>query len=176
MNHNSLWRLGTRRIRVHPKCFVAPTAVLIGEVELKRASSVWWGAVLRGDYDSIVVGEESNIQDNCVVHMDEGYPVSIGRHVTVGHKAVLHGCTIGDNCLVGINSVILNGVELGDGCIVGANALITENKKIPSGSLILGSPGKVVRQVTTEERQEIEDLGNLYLRNASLYRENCNFL
>ena len=149
--------------------FIADTAVVIGQVVLKHEASVWWGAVLRGDYDVITIGERSNVQDNCIVHMDEDFPVTIGRQVTVGHKAVLHGCTIGDNCLVGINSVVMNGVVIGDDCLIGSNALITEGKEIPPRSLVLGSPGKVVRELTDDEVAEVTDFSDRYVLNFRRY-------
>ena len=150
-----IYELENRSARTEGPYYIAETAVVIGAVTLKSHASVWWGAVLRGDYDEIVVGEESNIQDNCVVHMDEDFPVSIGDRVTVGHKAVLHGCTIGNNSLIGINSIVMNGAIIGDNCLVGSNTLITEGKEIPDGSLVLGSPGKVIRQISDAEIEEI---------------------
>ena len=150
--------------------FVAPTAVIIGSVALGHEASVWWGAVLRGDYDTITVGARTNIQDNCVVHMDEGYPVTLGARVTVGHKAVLHGCTIGDNSLVGINAVVMNAVVVGENCLIGSNTLLTEGKEIPPRSLVLGSPGKVVRELTDEEVDDITRFSDRYVRNAHRYQ------
>ena len=149
--------------------FVAPTAVVIGDVAIEHESSVWWGAVLRGDYDRISIGRRSNVQDNAVVHMDEGFPVTLGDSVTIGHKAVLHGCTIGNNSLVGINAVVMNGAVIGDDCLVGSNALITEGKAIPPRSLVLGSPGKVVRELSDEEVAEITDFAERYVRNFRRY-------
>ena len=166
-----IYELEHRSVRAEGQYFIAETAVVIGAVTLKNHASVWWGAVLRGDYEPIIVGEESNIQDNCVVHMDEDFPVAIGDRVTVGHKAVLHGCTIGNNCLIGINSVVMNGAILGNNCLVGSNALITEGKEIPDGSLVLGSPGKVIRQLSDEEIEEITGFSELYVNNARRYRE-----
>ena len=150
--------------------FVAPTAVVIGAVTLKHEASVWWGAVLRGDYDAITVGERSNVQDNAVVHMDEGFPVTLGNCVTIGHKAVLHGCTIGNNALVGINSVVMNEAVIGDDCLIGSNTLITEGKVIPPRSLVLGSPGKVVRELSDEEVAEITGFSDRYVRNFRRYQ------
>ncbi|SVA47151.1 uncharacterized protein METZ01_LOCUS100005 [marine metagenome] len=166
-----IYELESRRITTEGQFFVADTAVVIGEVTLKNHASVWWGAVLRGDYDAIIVGQESNIQDNCVVHMDEDFPVSIGDRVTVGHKAVLHGCTIGNNSLIGINSIVMNGAIIGNNCLVGSNTLITEGKEIPDGSLVLGSPGKVIRQISDAEIEEITGFSERYVNNARRYRE-----
>lgn len=150
--------------------FVAPTAVVIGAVTLKHEASVWWGAVLRGDYDAITIGERSNVQDNAVVHMDEGFPVTLGNRVTIGHKAVLHGCTIGNNALVGINSVVMNEAVIGDDCLIGSNTLITEGKTIPPRSLVLGSPGKVVRELSDDEVAEITGFSDRYVRNFRRYQ------
>ncbi len=150
--------------------FIADTAVVIGSVRLGHEASVWWGAVLRGDFDTITVGERSNVQDNAVVHMDEGYPVTLGDQVTVGHKAVLHGCTVGDNSLIGIGSVVLNDVVIGNDCLIGSNALITEGKVIPDRSLVLGSPGKIIRELTDEEVEEITGFSDLYVDNFRRYQ------
>ena len=166
----SLYELEGNQVKTEGDVWIAPTAVVIGQVLLKHKSSVWWGAVLRGDYEPIVVGEASNIQDNCVVHMDEDYPVTIGDRVTVGHKVVLHGCTIGNNSLIGINSVVMNGVNIGENCLIGSNTLITEDKQIPPGSLVLGSPGKVVRELSTDEIAELTDFSDRYVRNSARYR------
>lgn len=138
-------------IRQQPVNFIAPDAQVIGRVEIKANASIWFSVVIRADVESITIGEGSNIQDGSVLHADPGYPLIIGRYVTVGHKAMLHGCTIGDNSLVGINSVILNGAKVGSFCLIGANALITENTIIPDGVMVLGSPAKVVRKLTEEE-------------------------
>lgn len=165
-----IYQLEGARLEVEGDCFIAQSAVIVGSVRLKHLSSVWWGAVLRGDYDTISVGARTNIQDNCVVHMDDGFPVTIGDGVTVGHKAVLHGCTIGDNSLIGINAVVLNGAVIGDDCLIGSNALITEGKVIPDRSLVLGSPGKVVRELTDEEVEEITGFSELYVNNFRRYQ------
>ncbi len=131
--------------------WIAPNAVVLGNVVLKKNASVWFGAVLRGDNDVITIGENSNVQDNSVLHTDMGSPLTIGSNVTVGHMVMLHGCTIGDGSLVGIGSVILNGARIGKNCLVGAGALITENKEFPDGSMILGSPARVARALAPEQ-------------------------
>lgn len=164
------FELEGNQVRTEGEVFIASTAIVVGKVLMKHQSSVWWGAVLRGDYELIILGERSNIQDNCIVHMDEDYPVTIGDRVTVGHKAVLHGCTVGNNSLIGINSVIMNGVQVGDNCLIGSNTLITEDKVIPEGSLVLGSPGKVVRELTPEEIEANTEFSDRYVRNSSRYR------
>ena len=127
--------------------WVAETAQVMGNVILKENASIWYGTVLRGDNDPITIGENSNIQDNCVLHTDVGMPLTIGRDVTVGHMVMLHGCTVGDETLIGIGSIILNGAKIGRNCIIGANSLIPEGKEIPDNSLVMGAPGKVVREV-----------------------------
>ena len=164
-----IYTLEGRGLETEGDYFIAATAVVIGAVRLKHEASVWWGAVLRGDYDTITIGARSNVQDNAVVHMDEDFPVTLGDRVTVGHKAVLHGCTIGDNSLVGINAVVMNDAVIGDNCLIGSNALITEGKVIPERSLVLGSPGKVVREISDEEVAEITDFSDRYVRNLRRY-------
>ncbi len=163
------YTLDSHSVATEGDTFIAETAVVIGQVVMKHESSVWWGAVLRGDYDTITIGERSNVQDNCIIHMDEGFPVTIGRQVTIGHKAVLHGCTIGSNVLVGINSVIMNGAVIGDDCLIGSNALITEGREIPPRSLVLGSPGKVVRELSDDEVADVTDFSDRYVRNFRRY-------
>jgi len=145
--------LGERRPKLpaEGEYWIAPTAVVLGDVELKSNASVWFGAVVRGDNDPIVIGESTNVQDLSVLHNDEGVPLTIGAGVTVGHRAMLHGCTVGDNSLIGIGAVILNRAVIGRNCIIGAQALITEGKVIPDNSLVVGSPGRVVRELTEPE-------------------------
>ena len=158
-------------VQIEGEVFIAPTATLVGNILLKDKSSVWWGAVLRGDYERIIVGERTNIQDNSVIHMDADFPVTLGNQVTVGHKAVLHGCTVGNNSLIGINSVVMNDVVIGDDCLIGSNTLVTEGKHIPPRSLVVGSPGKVIRELTDEQVAEITDFSDRYVRNSKRYRE-----
>jgi carbonic anhydrase/acetyltransferase-like protein (isoleucine patch superfamily) len=149
--------------------YLADNATIIGRVRLKDASSVWFNCVLRGDNDWIEIGERSNIQDGSVLHTDPGLKLTVGNNVTVGHKVMLHGCTIGDNTLIGIGSTILNGARVGNDCIVGAHALITENKEFPDGSLILGAPARVARQLTPEEINAIGQSANVYVANAKRF-------
>lgn len=144
------------RPTLDPTARVAETAVLVGQVTLEEEANVWYGAVLRGDEDAIHVGAGTNVQDNAVLHCDRGLPLTLGRDVTVGHGAVLHGCTIGDRCLIGMGAILLNGCVIGEGSIVGAGALVTQNKVIPPGSLVMGAPAKVVRPLTQAERIELE--------------------
>jgi carbonic anhydrase/acetyltransferase-like protein (isoleucine patch superfamily) len=150
--------------------FIADGARVIGHVRLRTHSSVWFNAVLRGDNECIDVGERSNIQDGSVLHTDPGFPLTIGKQVTVGHKVMLHGCTIGDNSLIGIGSTILNGAVIAENCIVGAHALITENKTFPPGSLIIGAPARVARELSAEEIASIRVAAEHYVENAGRYR------
>lgn len=152
-------------------CYVAPGARLIGRVTLGEEASVWFNAVLRGDNEPITVGRGANVQDGCVCHTDPGHPLTIGAGVTVGHNAILHGCTIGDGTLVGMGAVILNGARIGRGCLIGANALVTEGKEIPDGSMVVGQPGKVVRQVDARLAAELERAAEVYRRRQRQYRE-----
>ena len=149
MRTGDVYRLGAVAPELPPEgeCWIAPGAVVLGRVRLERGASVWFGAVLRGDNDPIVVGENSNVQDGSVLHTDAGSPLTIGRGVTIGHQAMLHGCTVGDNSLIGIKATVLNGAVIGRNCLIGAHALIPEGKVIPDGSLIMGAPGRVVRQL-----------------------------
>lgn len=131
--------------------WIAPTASVVGNVILKQNSSIWFGAVVRGDNEPITIGENSNIQDNSVLHTDFGYPLTIGANVTVGHMVMLHGCTIGDGSLIGIGAIVLNGAKIGRNCLIGAGSLITEGKDIPDNSMVVGSPGKVIRAISPEQ-------------------------
>jgi carbonic anhydrase/acetyltransferase-like protein (isoleucine patch superfamily) len=151
--------------------FIADNATVIGSVRLKDKASVWFNCVLRGDNDWLIVGERSNIQDGCVLHTDDGIELVVGDGVTVGHKVMLHGCRIGDNSLIGIGSTVLNGAVIGKNCIVGANSLVTENKIFPDGSLIVGSPARVARELSTEEIGYITISADHYVANAARYRE-----
>ena len=154
---------------VHPEAWVAANATLIGKIKLEKNSSIWFNAVLRGDIELITIGENSNIQDGSVLHTDPGFKLNVGKGVTVGHMVMLHGCTIGDNSLIGIGAVILNNAKIGKNCIIGAKALITENKEIPDNSLVIGSPGKVVREVTEEEKKAIFENTKHYQDNWKKY-------
>ena len=150
--------------------FIAENATVIGNVLLKAESSVWFNCVLRGDNELIEVGEGSNVQDGCVLHTDPGFPLTIGSGVTVGHKVMLHGCTIGNNSLIGIGSTVLNGATIGNNCLVGANALVTQGKSFPDCSLILGAPAKVVRDLTDEEIAGMKESASRYVENAARFR------
>lgn len=150
--------------------WVAPNASVIGRVTLKKNASIWFGAVLRGDNDLIVVGENSNVQDHAVLHTDPGYPLEIGTDVTIGHRAMIHGAVVGDGSLIGIGAILLNGARIGRSCIIGAGALVTEGKEIPDGSLAIGAPARVVRQVTDAERQMLAASARHYVENWKRYR------
>ncbi len=151
--------------------WIAPNATIIGDVSLKKNASVWFGAVLRGDNDPIILGENSNIQDNSVCHTDDGMPLKIGDNVTVGHKVILHSCTVGDNSLIGMGSTVLNKAKIGNNCLVGANSLVTEGKEFPDNSLIVGSPAKVKRELTDMEKKIIELSALHYVENMKRYRK-----
>ncbi len=167
-----IYSLGDRKIELRGEdWFIADNATVIGSVVLENNASIWFNAVLRGDNDLIVVGENSNVQDGSVLHTDTGAVLTIGKNVTVGHKVMLHGCTIGDGTLVGINSVILNGARIGKGCLIGANSLITEGKEIPDGSMVMGSPGKVVRQLSPEQRQGLLMSAAGYVNNFKRFKK-----
>ena len=166
-----IFALGDLKPEFRGNYFVADSARVVGNVSLENNVSIWFGAVLRGDNDFIRVGENCSIQDNCVVHADPGFPVTIGRDVTVGHMAMVHGCTIGDGTLIGIKSVILNGAIIGKECLIGANALIPEGKVIPDRSLVLGSPGKVMRQLTDEDIARIREGASHYVEKIKRYNE-----
>ena len=150
--------------------WIAPNAIIIGKVKLEKNSSIWFNAVLRGDIEKIVIGEDSNIQDGSVLHTDPGCPLTVGKGVTVGHMVMLHGCEISDDTLIGIGSTILNKAKIGKNCIIGANTLVTENKTIPDNSLVLGSPGKVIRKVTDEEIKVIRENAKHYVKNSKRYK------
>ncbi len=167
-----IYTLGDRVPEFHGDDYwVADNAVVVGSVILEQNASVWFNAVIRGDNDVITVGENSNIQDGSVLHTDGGFPLTIGKNVTVGHQVMLHGCTIGDNSLIGINSVVLNGAKIGKGCLIGANCLIPEGKEIPDGSLVMGSPGKVVRELPAEAIKGLEMSALHYVENFKRYKQ-----
>lgn len=151
--------------------YIADSAQVIGNVVLKTHSSIWFNAVIRGDNECIEIGPKSNVQDGCVLHTDPGYPLTIGEQVTVGHRVTLHGCTIGNNSLIGIGSTVLNGAVIAENCIVGASALITENKTFPAGSLIVGAPARVARELNDEEIASIGDAADHYVENAKRFSE-----
>lgn len=149
--------------------FIAPSADVIGSVIMEDRSSVWFNAVLRGDNEPIHLGEECNVQDCCVMHTDPGYPLTLSRGVTVGHLAMLHGCTVGDYSLIGIKAVVLNHARIGEYCLIGANSLVTEGMKIPDRSLVMGNPGKVVRTLTDKEVEKLREASRIYVKKLRRY-------
>jgi carbonic anhydrase/acetyltransferase-like protein (isoleucine patch superfamily) len=160
---------------LHKDSWVASNAILIGKVILKKDANVWFNVVLRGDIEPIIIGEGSNVQDGSVLHTDPGCPIKLGKSITVGHMVMLHGCEIDDDTLIGIGSTILNKTKIGKNCIIGANTLISENKIIPDRSLVLGSPGKVIRQVTDKEIEEIKKNASRYVENYKRYKNSKLF-
>jgi carbonic anhydrase/acetyltransferase-like protein (isoleucine patch superfamily) len=164
-----LYDLGDRKPSVHPSCYVADSAQVIGSIRLEQDASVWFNTVLRGDNELITIGPESNVQDATVIHTDAGIEVRLGRGVTVGHRVMLHGCEVGDYSLIGIGAIVLNRAKIGKHCLIGAGALITEGKVIPDRSLVIGSPGRVVRQVSDDQVRMLEGSAAHYVQNARRY-------
>ena len=167
----TIYALGTKVPQLHDDTWVAPDANLIGQVVLEEGASVWFGSTIRADHEEIRVGRGSNVQENCVMHVDAGYPLTIGVNCTIGHKVMLHGCTIGDNSLIGMGATVLNGAKIGKNCLIGAGALITENKVIPDGSLVMGAPGKVVREIDAAGIKMLEASALHYQDNMRHFRD-----
>ena len=166
-----IYSLGERRVEFRGTShYIAPDATLVGSISLDNKVSIWFGVTLRADNDQITIGEETNVQDGSVLHVDPGFPMTLGRRVTIGHKVMLHGCTIGDGTLIGINSVLLNGAKIGSGSLIGANTLISEGKQIPDGVLVLGSPGKVVRELTPAEKARLLEAAQSYVERSKVFR------
>ncbi|MEU8599946.1 gamma carbonic anhydrase family protein [Streptomyces parvulus] len=160
-----------REPKVDPGAFVAPTAAVIGDVTLHAGASLWYGAVARGDVERITVGADSNVQDNCTLHADPGFPVTVGERVSIGHNAVVHGATVEDDCLIGMGATVLNGAVIGAGSLVAAQALVPQGMRVPPGSLVAGVPAKVRRELTEEERQGVTLNGTMYAALAVEHRE-----
>jgi carbonic anhydrase/acetyltransferase-like protein (isoleucine patch superfamily) len=169
----TLYSIDGIEVELPPKgdYWIAPNAVLIGRVKLERLASVWFGAMIRGDNDIIHIGPRTNIQDGCVLHTDHGYPMKIAEGCTVGHMAMLHGCTIGPNTLIGIGSTILNGARIGANCIIGAHSLVPEGKEIPDNSLVMGTPGRVVRDVSAKQAEQLKELSQHYVDHLMRYNK-----
>ncbi|WP_299783283.1 gamma carbonic anhydrase family protein [uncultured Roseobacter sp.] len=167
----TLYALGDHSPQVHADTWVAPDANLVGQVVLEEGASVWFGTTIRADHEEIRVGKGSNVQENCVFHIDAGYPLTIGENCTIGHKVMLHGCTIGDNSLIGMGATVLNGAKIGKNCLIGAGALITENKVIPDGSLVMGVPGKVVRELDAQAIHSLTLSALHYQENMRKFRD-----
>jgi carbonic anhydrase/acetyltransferase-like protein (isoleucine patch superfamily) len=166
----TVYKLGEHTPEVHASAYIAPNATVVGKVVLGENSSVWFGATLRGDNENIGIGSGSNVQDCAVLHTDPGFPLSIAARVSIGHQAMLHGCTVGEGTLIGIQSIILNGAIIGRGCLVGAGAIITEGKSFPDGCLIFGAPAKVVRELTSQERENLLKVADNYAERGLYYR------
>jgi carbonic anhydrase/acetyltransferase-like protein (isoleucine patch superfamily) len=166
-----LYQLDDKQVQLPENYFIAESAAVIGNVALGKDVSIWFNAVIRGDSELIVIGEDCNIQDGAVLHTDPGYPMTLGKGVTVGHKAMLHGCNVGDYSLVGINAVVLNGAKIGSHCVIGANALVTENMEIPDGSLVMGSPAKIKRNLSFEQQQALELQAQHYVQNGHRFKQ-----
>lgn len=162
--------LAERKVITKGEHWIAPGASVIGSVTLENNASVWFNAVVRGDNEQITIGENSQVQDGAVLHADPGFPCTLGKNVSIGHLAMVHGCTVGDGTLVGIKSVILNGAVIGKNCLIGANALVGEGKVIPDGSLVIGSPGKVARKLTDEEIARINATAGNYVNRFKRYQ------
>tara|TARA_Y100000994_G_scaffold6695_1_gene6025 strand:+ start:625 stop:1158 length:534 start_codon:yes stop_codon:yes gene_type:complete len=170
-----IYKLGEHEVEITGEDFyVAESASVIGKVRLANDTSVWFGAVLRGDNESITVGENTNIQECAVIHTDPGFPCILGSNVTIGHQAMLHGCQVGDNSLIGINAVVLNGAKIGRNCLIGANALVTENQEIPDGSLVIGSPAKPIKQLTTAQIQKLKESAEHYVTRFKRFKRDLS--
>jgi len=167
----TIYRIGDKHPRIDPSVWIAPNATVIGDVHLAANVSIWWNCVLRGDNDPISVGANSNVQDGSILHTDEGVPLTIGRDVTVGHMVMLHGCTIGDGALIGMGAIVLNRAVIGRNCLIGAGALIPEGKVIPDNSLVVGSPGRVVHELTEKHIAMMAGSADHYVNNALAYRQ-----
>ncbi|MDB9945961.1 gamma carbonic anhydrase family protein [Ascidiaceihabitans sp.] len=167
----TLCALGADKPQLHEDTWVAADANLIGKVVMLAGASVWFGSTIRADHEIILIGEGTNVQENTVMHIDKGFPLTIGTNCTIGHKVMLHGCTIGDNTLIGMGATVLNGAKIGKNCLIGAGALITEGKEIPNGSLVMGVPGKVVRQLDDEAIAKLEASALHYQENMRRFRD-----
>ena len=168
----SIYQLGEDKPDIPASAYVAVEATVIGKVTLGERVSIWPGAVIRGDNDTIQIGAASNVQDGAVLHVDQGYSLKIGAHVTIGHQAMLHGCTIGDGSLIGIQAVVMNGAVIGNDCLIGAAALVPEGKSFPDRSLIFGAPAKVVRQLSDEDIEKMHRAAPGYVRRQEMYKKN----
>lgn len=167
----TLYALGEHQPQLHEDTWVAPDANLVGQVVLEAGASVWFGCTIRADHEEIRICEGANVQENVVMHIDAGFPLTVGKNCTIGHKVMLHGCTIGENSLVGMGATVLNGAKIGKNCLIGAGALITENKVIPDNSLVMGAPGKVVREVSEAQAQKLTLSALHYQQNMRRFRD-----
>lgn len=172
----AVFKLGDKAPDIDKTAWVAPTAAVMGNVTLAKNSSVWFGAVLRGDNENILIGPRSNVQDNSVLHTDPGFPLVLGEGVIIGHQVMLHGCTIGDNSLIGIGATVLNGVKIGKNCLIGAHALITEGKVIPDNSMVIGAPGKVIKTLTENQIAMLKMNAEVYVKNAERFANDLELI
>jgi carbonic anhydrase/acetyltransferase-like protein (isoleucine patch superfamily) len=168
----AIYQLGDHAPEIDPSAYITDSANVIGKARIEANASIWFGVTIRGDNELITIGENSNLQEGCVLHTDPGYPITIGRNVTVGHQAMLHGCIIGEGSLVGIQAVILNGAKIGKNCLVGAGALVTEGKEFPDNSLILGAPAKVVRTLREEDIARLNGNASHYVERGKFFKRN----
>jgi len=164
-----IYQLKGFKPQIDSSCFIAPNATIIGSATIAENASIWFNVVIRADLANVDIGKNSNIQDGSIMHVDEGHPLTVGENVTVGHKVMLHGCSIGDNTLIGMNAVILNGAKIGKNCLVGANALVTENMEVPDGHLVLGSPAKVVKALDEKTKALFTASAMHYVENGQRY-------
>lgn len=171
-----IFKLGVHTPNISTSSFISPSANIIGNVEIAENASVWFNVVIRADMDKVTIGENSNIQDGSILHVDEGFPITIASNVTVGHKVMLHGCTIAEGSLIGMNAVVLNGAKIGKHCLIGANALVTENMVIPDGSLVIGSPAKVVKQLDEKAQAMIAKGAEHYVHNGRRYKDELKLI
>ncbi|OIQ44812.1 MAG: gamma carbonic anhydrase family protein [Roseobacter sp. MedPE-SW] len=167
----TLYSLGDHQPQLHADTWVAPDANLVGQVVLEAGASVWFGSTIRADHEEIRICEGANVQENVVMHIDAGFPLTVGKNCTIGHKVMLHGCTIGENSLIGMGATVLNGAKIGKNCLIGAGALITENKVIPDNSLVMGAPGKVVREISAAQAQNLTLSALHYQENMRRFRD-----
>jgi carbonic anhydrase/acetyltransferase-like protein (isoleucine patch superfamily) len=167
----AIFQLGSFIPTIAPSVWVADSAQVIGQVELAEDVNIWFNAVLRGDNEPIRIGRACNVQENCVLHVDQGFPLTLGEGVTIGHQAMLHGCTVGDGSLIGIQAVVLNGARIGRNCLIGAGAIVTEGKEIPDGSMVLGAPGKVVKTLEPAQIERLKQSAQFYVAKAAFFRK-----
>jgi carbonic anhydrase/acetyltransferase-like protein (isoleucine patch superfamily) len=167
----TVYALNGKTPTLHPDTWIAPDANVIGLVTMEERASVWFGTTIRADHETIQIGKGSNVQENCVMHVDPGFPLTIGENCTIGHKVMLHGCTIGDNSLIGMGATVLNGAKIGRNCLIGAGALITEGKEIPDGSVVMGAPGRVVKQLDDKAQERMSVAAAHYQENMDIFRD-----
>ena len=165
-----IYRLGDERVELKGEHFIAHNATVIGKVSVGHNVSIWYNVVIRGDNELITIGDDSNVQEGTVMHTDMGFPLTLGTGVTIGHKAMLHGCSVGDYSLIGINAVVLNGAKIGKHCIIGANTLVPENMEVPDGSLVVGTPGKIKRELDSDQRELLRLQAQYYVENGRRFK------